>query len=234
MSRRTEPTVTAPSDATVVQGASADAKAAATDQAQAIITAQQSAPQSTDPTTAQLSTAPVVADDAAALAQAAVAAQTTAPVNAAPPTVKNSKAGSIAADAKSTATPIEQSAALDPQVTKVAATDDAKSAGDPIAQKKPGGNAQAHDTPDETIAKAQPGADAPAAPTVHQHASIEPRITPQGALGTPDLSNSNAAQSAAANAATTATPAPVAATALDTSNLTVMTGQAVPLERACR
>ncbi len=61
----------------VIQGSPADAKAAATDQAQAIITAQPSAPQSIDPTSAQLSTAPVVAGDAAALAQAAAAAQTT-------------------------------------------------------------------------------------------------------------------------------------------------------------
>ncbi len=227
----TELKATAPSDATVVHGTSADAKAAATDQTQAIITAQQSAAQSTDPMTAQASTAPVVPDGAAALAQAA-AAQTTAPVNVAPPstpTVKNSKVASIAVDAKITATQIEQPAALDPQGTKVAATDDAKSAVDPLTQKKPGGSAQASDTSDETLAKALPEAAPAAAPTFHQHASIEPRVTLQGALSTPDLSNSNAAQSAAANAATAATPAPVTATALDTSSLTVMTGQAIPL-----
>ena len=228
----TELTATAPSDAAVVHGTSADAKAAATDPAQAIITGQQPAPQPTDPTTGQASTAHVVPDDAIALVQAAAAAaQTTAPVNVAPPSVptaKNSKAASIAADAKITATQNERSAALDPQVTKVAATDDAKSALDPIAQKKSGGSAQARDTPDEILAKTQPGTDAPAALTVHQHESIEPRVAQQSALGVPDLSNSNAAQSAA-NAATTAAPAPVATTALDTSNLTVMTGQAVPL-----
>lgn len=227
----TEPTATAPSDATAVQGSSADVKAAATGQAQAIITAQQSAPQSADPTTAQLSTAPAIPDEATALAQTA-AAQTTAAVNVAPPsapTVKNSDAVSIAADAKITATQNEQSVALDPQLTKVAAADDAKSAVDSITQKKPGSNTQAHDAPDEILAKAQPEADTPVAPTVHQHASVEPRGTQQSILGAPDLSNSNAAQSAAVNAATTATPTPLAATVLDTSNLTVMTGQAVPL-----
>ena len=228
----TELKATAPSDATVVHGTSIDAKAAATDQAQAIITAQQSAAQSTDPTTAQASTAPVVPDGVAALAQTAAAAQTTTPVNVVPPTtptVKNSKAATIAADAKIAATQIEQPAALDLQGTKVAATDEAKSAVDPLTQKKPGGSAQASDTSDETLAKAQPEAAPAAAPTFHQHASIEPRVTLQSALSTPDLSNSNAAQSAAANAATAATPAPVTATALDMSSLTVMTGQAVPL-----
>ena len=77
------------------------------------------------------------------------------------------------------------------------------------------------------MTKAQTDADASATvPTIHQHATAEAKVALPNPVGTADLSNANAAQAAAANAAAATTPAP---TALNTANLTVMTGQAVPL-----
>jgi flagellar hook-length control protein FliK len=225
-----ESAAAAHSDVSVAKGQPADAKTAEAAKAQIVEAAQQSTPQTGNPAAAQAASTAALPDDTALRAQA-VAAQATAPVKVGEPgtsTVKTPKTTSITADGKDAVNNIGQPAVRDPQTAKVTATNDATSAVDPIAQKKPGDNAKAHDASGEIVAKVQAETDPPATP-VDQHASIEPRVTQQGTLIPPDLSNSGAAQSAAANVATTPAPTPLAATAIDTSNLTVMTGQAVPL-----
>jgi len=226
----TTATAQAQPEATGVQGQSTDAKTVATDQAQAIVAPQQATSQSTDQTTAQTVTVATLPaqGDAAALAQAVVATQTAAPVktDAPAPTSAKAKTTALATDAKATIDKNEPSV-IDPQATKVVATDETKAA-DPIAPKKAATTVQARDTSDPSETKAQTDADAPAVvPTVHQHAAAEARITPPSPLGATDLSNANAAQVAAANAQTT--PAPATTAVLNTANLTVITGQSVPL-----
>lgn len=207
------------------------AKATVTDQAQGVVPPQQSVSQTIDPLSAQqVSIAtPGVQDDGALLAQVATTGQTPvfkADVPSAP-TVKTAKTASTTASAEINVSNIESPATADAQAAKVTAADETKTA-DPIAPKKPVGATPAHDTADEALAKAQPDTGAPAVPTVHQHTAAETKIAQPDPLNAPDLASTTAAQSAA-NPAVTTMPAPGPATALDTSNLTVMTGQAVPL-----
>ena len=207
------------------------AKATVTDQAQGVVPPQQSVSQTLDPLSAQrVSTAtPDVQDDGALLTQVATTGQTPvfkADVPSAP-TVKIAKTASTTASAGINVSNIEPPATADAQAAKVTAADETKTI-DPIAPKKPVGATPAHDTADEALAKAQPDADAPAVPTVHQHAAAKTEIAQPNALNAPDLASTTAAQSAA-NPAVTTMPAPAPATVLDTSNLTIMTGQAVPL-----
>jgi flagellar hook-length control protein FliK len=228
----TEPAAPAQPETTVVQGQSIDAKSAMTDQVEVIATAQPSASQLPAPTATEPDSVETFAvqGDAAALAQAVSAAQTPAllKTDAPIPSPAKSKATSPITDAKA-AIDKNQQAVIDPQSVKVATIDDTKTA-DSVAPKKAASTIQAHDTSDQPVTKVQTDADASAAvPTVHQHATVETRLAQPSTLGAADLSNANAAQAAAANAATATTPAPAATAALNTANLTVLTGQAVPL-----
>jgi len=222
---------TAQPETTVVLGQSGDPKAAATDQAQVIATAQPSASQSTDPTATQPATVetPAVQADIATLTQAVAAAQTPVPAktDALMPSSTKAKATTPATDDKA-ALEKNPAAVIDPQPAKAAATDDDKSAY-PVVPKKSATTIQARDTSDQPVTKAQSDADASTAvPALHQHAAAEAKVAQPSTIGTADLSGANAAQAAAATAAAT-TPAPVATAALNTANLTVLTGQAVPL-----
>jgi hypothetical protein len=219
---------TASADVPVVPGQPAAAKIVATDQVQAAVTV----PQAADTTAQPASTTPAAAVESATLAEA-LTAPTLGPVKpdlSSAATAKGGKTASASPDPKAAISQIVQPANVDPQAVQATATGDAKTAIDPNAPKKPGTTSpQAHDAADPTQANTLGGADTPVTPTVHPQASVEPRITQTNTPSAPDLSNTGAAQSAAANVAAAATPAPLATTALNTANLTVMTGPAVPL-----